>query len=107
MMARRSFNFNPLRGILATQRPQGAKQRRISTGYGSNWKAICAAVRRRDNNRCQARRRDGSVCGAPGTEVHHLIPAAQGGRATMSNLITICHGCHCRQPGHGHMRNKK
>jgi len=27
-------------------------------------------------------------------EVHHIIPAIQGGKATVDNLATLCHDCH-------------
>ncbi len=44
--------------------------------------------------------RDGHACRAPGCahtrhlEVHHRLPAAQGGSAELENLVTLCGRCH-------------
>jgi hypothetical protein len=49
-------------------------------------------VLRRDRYRCQAR-----SCGhARHLEVHHRVPAAQGGRTELNNLVTLCRRCHRR-----------
>lgn len=37
-----------------------------------------------------------AVCGAPATEVHHLVPVAQGGMNDRANLVALCHACHAR-----------
>ncbi len=38
-------------------------------------------------------------CGAPATEVHHVIPLADGGTNDMGNLLPLCKGCHSRVTG--------
>lgn len=63
--------------------------------YGSQWEKIRAAVRKRDQFRCQ-------VCGLPETDkahhVHHKTPLRsflsleEANR--MENLITLCSNCH-------------
>ncbi|NOH01056.1 MAG: DEAD/DEAH box helicase [Chloroflexi bacterium] len=68
--------------------------------YGPGWPQIRAAVRKRDQFKCQ-------VCGAPETtrehDVHHKIPFRafiQNGVVNreqanrLENLITLCQGCH-------------
>lgn len=36
-------------------------------------------------------------CGAPATEVHHIVPLDEGGsRYEWSNLRPLCHRCHMR-----------
>lgn len=46
-----------------------------------------AAVLRRDRHRCVD-------CGAPATEVDHVVPRALGGRTVMTNLAAVCESCH-------------
>jgi len=63
--------------------------------YGSNWPALRAAVRLRDEYRCQ-------VCGLPENgrqhEVHHKQPFRQFASLAeanrMNNLVTLCPACH-------------
>ena len=63
--------------------------------YGSNWSALRAAVRLRDEYRCQ-------VCGLPENgrqhEVHHKQPFRQftspAEANRMNNLVTLCPACH-------------
>lgn len=53
-----------------------------------SWRDIRDAVFHRDGNRC-------SECG--GTkhlQAHHVNPVHTGGRAKLSNLITLCKKCH-------------
>lgn len=57
-----------------------------------NWRSIRAAVLRRDGGRCMVRV-GGRVCGAPATEVHHVVEAGRLGGADddrPGNLISIC-----------------
>lgn len=46
-----------------------------------------AAALERDDYRCVA-------CGAPATEVHHIVPVAAGGHDDIDNLASLCHACH-------------
>ena len=38
-------------------------------------------------------------CGAPATEVHHLVYPPWGTFDVPSNLLPVCHACHCRLEG--------
>lgn len=44
-------------------------------------------IKKRDNGECQ-------VCGAPGTQIHHVRLRSQGGRGVFTNGLTVCHTCH-------------
>lgn len=62
------------------------------------WRAIRAAVLRRDEYLCQECRRYGIT--TDGTEVHHVLPVEQcvGGYERLKydsrNLVTLCRDCH-------------
>lgn len=77
-----------------------ARQVKRAAATGSfSWRPIPAevlhAVYRRDRGRCQARRADGTKCGARKfLELHHIVPVAKGGTDTVGNLITLCSRCH-------------
>ena len=67
----------------------------ISTGptaphrrHGStrHWRALRAEVIIRDGRRCQ-------LCGAPATDVDHVIPVSQGGADDPTNLRALCAHC--------------
>jgi 5-methylcytosine-specific restriction protein A len=62
-----------------------------------NWKALRAQALARDGGVCQWRVEGapGGICGAPATEVDHVIGAAEGGSDDMSNLASLC------KPHHG------
>ena len=51
-------------------------------------------VFRRDLARCQ-------LCGAEGgmLEVDHIVPISEGGTNDLTNLRTLCRGCHARETG--------
>ena len=51
------------------------------------WRNLRARVLERDRHRCQQ-------CGAPATEVDHLIQVADGGPDVLANLQAVCSGCH-------------
>jgi len=58
-------------------------------GYGYRWSKTRAAFLRR-NPECVA-------CGAPATDVDHILPKAQGGSDDWSNLRALCHSCHSKR----------
>ena len=33
-------------------------------------------------------------CGAPATEVHHVVPLSRGGTNDVTNLVPLCRACH-------------
>lgn len=47
-------------------------------------------------------------CGRIATEVDHVIPVRDGGRAVPGNLEPVCHSCNCkRRDRHGRSRRKR
>jgi 5-methylcytosine-specific restriction protein A len=65
-------------------------QRRPSAGtYGWAWTKLRAQVLREEPY-CRQ-------CGAPSTEVDHIVGKARGGTDNRSNLQGICHRCHARK----------
>jgi len=49
----------------------------------------------RDQGKCQAKLKDGSICGQTRwVDLHHKIPRSKGGKDTKENLITLCSGHH-------------
>ena len=66
----------------------GWAQRPSSGDYRGNWPAIRARVLAEEPN-CR-------VCGAPSTEVDHILPLAMGGTHDRSNLRALCHDDHKR-----------
>lgn len=68
--------------------------------YTSEWSSISYRVKRRDGFKC-------TKCSSrTHLETHHIIPVSRGGRNIECNMITLCHDCHAKQPGHGHLRRK-
>jgi 5-methylcytosine-specific restriction protein A len=55
---------------------------------GRRWLAI-----RTEQLRCQPR----CFCGAPATEVDHIIQRSDGGADDFTNLQSLCHRCHNRK----------
>src|SRR5581483_4916893 len=56
-------------------------------GAPTGWSTLRKAALERAHGQCE-------VCGAPATEVHHVVPAAQGGSSGMANLRAVCHEHH-------------
>jgi len=56
-----------------------------------DWNYIRNKVRRRDKWKCQWPMADGTICGAHGTDVDHIIELADGGSFhDLNNLRTLC-----------------
>ncbi|TGV80247.1 HNH endonuclease, partial [Mesorhizobium sp. M00.F.Ca.ET.149.01.1.1] len=59
----------------------------------SSWSTIRQQVLKRDGYRCVS-------CGielkSASADIHHLLPRSMGGTDELSNLITLCDGCHAR-----------
>ena len=56
----------------------------------SSWEATRQQVLQRDGFRCTS-------CGellAADADIHHLLPRSMGGTDELSNLVTLCDGCH-------------
>lgn len=60
-----------------------------SRGYGSRWRRL----RRMILNQQPLCVR----CGAPATDVDHIVPRAAGGDDSASNLQGLCKSCHSRK----------
>ncbi len=56
------------------------------------WAQLRAAALRRDGGRCQ-------LCGAPASEVDHVVPHAAGGSDNLGNLRSLCQPCHRHRTG--------
>src|SRR5688572_809228 len=58
-----------------------------------DWERVRRQVLRRDNQRCVS-------CHikllSADADIHHLMPRSMGGTDELSNLITLCDGCHAR-----------
>jgi 5-methylcytosine-specific restriction protein A len=55
-------------------------------GYGYDW--------RQTRKRVLVDRPDCQICGAPATQVDHLLPIRQGGTSDDDNLVACCARCH-------------
>ncbi len=66
------------------QRPSAARR-----GYDRQWRKRRAEFVR-ENPRCVK-------CGAPTTDVDHILPLAEGGRDDEWNWQALCHACHSRK----------
>jgi 5-methylcytosine-specific restriction protein A len=53
----------------------------------SGWTGRRALVLERDHHTCV-------LCGAPATEVDHVVPRAEGGTDELTNLRSLCEPCH-------------
>lgn len=54
-------------------------------GYGPSWRQL-RLMFLREHPLC--------ACGAPATEVDHIVPLARGGTNEESNLQALCKACH-------------
>jgi hypothetical protein len=61
-------------------------------GYGDEWENIRKSVLKRDNHNCQRCQEERGPL-----QAHHINPRSQGGKDTLSNLITLCRPCHAVQ----------
>ncbi|ELU16563.1 hypothetical protein CAPTEDRAFT_121699 [Capitella teleta] len=61
-------------------------------GYGSDWRKLRAFILERDNHLCQEHLKQGVI--QAGNHVDHIVPKAQQGTDTPSNLQTLCTTCH-------------
>lgn len=60
-------------------------------GYNRNWRRLRMLVLHRDPI-CKM-----ANCHSPSTDADHIIPKAEGGDNSMSNLQGLCHRCHSRK----------
>lgn len=62
--------------------------------YPSDWNRRRKKVYRRDNYTCQNCGRRGGPHGNYELNAHHIVPKSKGGSHALSNLKTLCRGCH-------------
>lgn len=62
---------------------------RTQRGYDYRWQQLRLMVLRAQPS-CV-------VCGAPATDVDHILPKRLGGTDTRDNLQSLCHACHTRK----------
>jgi len=55
-------------------------------GSTRQWRKLRARVLMRDGHRCQ-------LCGAPATDVDHVLPVSEGGPDDPRNLRALCASC--------------
>lgn len=72
----------------------------FNKSLNQNWWDIRKRVFERDNGVCGLRLRNGTLCGAPAKDVHHIIPLSRGGTTTFSNLLAVCESCHRARHSH-------
>lgn len=60
-------------------------------GYGGPWRRLRLLVLNHEPF-CR-------LCGAPATEVDHIVPLRAGGTNELSNLQPLCKSCHSRKTG--------
>ena len=74
------------------------KRNTYSMGIKNSWWGTSKNVRTREKGKC-------FYCGAPATQVHHIVPLSRGGTNSMLNMALVCERCHKLQ--HKHMRFTK
>jgi len=55
--------------------------------YGEEWFVIRKKTLKRDEFKCRK-------CGRPANDVHHIIPFSRNHNNHLTNLVTLCDGCH-------------
>ena len=71
------------------------KRNTYSMGIKNSWWKTSKNVRTREKGKC-------FYCGAPATQVHHIVPLSRGGTNSMTNMVLVCERCH--RAHHKHMR---
>ena len=67
--------------------PRVIDKREQRRAHDANWRKVMATVKRRDGGRCR-------MCGAVGTDPHHLLARSLGGKDTVENVAWMCRPCH-------------
>lgn len=65
-----------------------------SDNYPSDWDQRRRRVYRRDEFACSNCGRKGGSKGDTELHAHHIVPIKSGGSHKISNLVTLCKGCH-------------
>ena len=78
----------PRKAWAGTENRPSASQR-----YGADWPKVRAAV--------LAQQPECALCGAPATDVDHIVPKRWGGTDDADNLQPLCKACHKRKTARG------
>jgi len=62
------------------------RKRRQARGYDATYDRLRAQVLAQSPHCAR--------CGAPATEVHHVVPLSHGGANKLTNLVPLCAKCH-------------
>lgn len=86
-------NFAVRFGVCAQCAAQRERQRgsAASRGYDGGWRKL-RRLFLQSNPWC-------ARCGAPATDVDHIIPRSAGGIDDWGNLQALCHACHSAKTG--------
>lgn len=71
------------------QRKERGRKSAARRGYDRRWRRLRQLVLTREPF-CR-------MCGAPATEVDHIIPLSRGGTNALENLQPLCKRCHARK----------
>ncbi|WP_082146828.1 HNH endonuclease [Halostagnicola sp. A56] len=63
-------------------------------GYPSDWDTRRKTVYKRDNYTCQNCGAKGGPSGNAELHAHHIVPKSKGGTHKLTNIKTMCRGCH-------------
>ena len=66
----------------------------MSEPYPSDWDSLRKKVYKRDDYQCQNCGRRGGPYGDSELHAHHVVALSDGGSNELSNLTTLCKGCH-------------
>jgi len=87
-MTKRPSVYRPARYGKPFTRPEAQRPSASKRGYDRKWRLIRAQYLKAHPN-CE--------CGAPATEVDHVISKRNGGSNKWSNLQPMCKPCHSRK----------
>ena len=79
----------------------------MGDGYPSDWDSRRKEVYSRDNYECQNCGAKGGSKGNAELHAHHIVPVSKGGVHELSNLKTMCKGCHDAIHGDADAPSKK
>jgi 5-methylcytosine-specific restriction endonuclease McrA len=75
-------------------------------GNKADWRMLSEECKRRDGYKCTQCGAKGWQAGGNATlQAHHIVSKSKGGLDIISNLETVCTGCHSKH--HDHMKGKK
>lgn len=81
---------NPMYGVTGPDNPLWRGGKIPIEKYGSEWRKIRKAIKKRDGYACQ-------ICdSSKNLNTHHIVPFRDGGDHSPDNLVTLCASCHSK-----------